>query len=356
MVKNLLRMCLVFCLAGPFAVSSARAQAVSGSVTQPVLTYIVDNAQHVRPLIGIAGAASVGSALDLGFSVTQAAVPPAHDYVLAMAAGSNWPILVRVGSGQVTPQFTAFIGAGSQTNCDTADASNIRQFRSSCVTRPAADPGTVIDRVALSPSGSAAALLSSGSSRVYTFTHLSQTVAPGHQIDVSATGPILSLAVSDDGQTVAVGAGGGLYLSSYGGRLRLAAAVSYPAAIAFLHGSADAAIADSAQNTIYFLSSGQVFPIASAGDGISAPVAIGISNDNQRIFVANSQSNSIATLSSGGSAAAPVYCNCSLTGLFPTNTDSVFRLTDFTGKPVLLFDASRQTPRITFVPVNGSQF
>lgn len=354
MVKTFISIYLVFCLACLVRVSGTQAQAVSGSVSQPVLTYIDDDAHHLRPLVGISGAASIGNAIDLGFEVAQAAVPPTHDYVLAMAAGSNWPILVQVNGGTMIPQFNAF--AANQANCNTTDASDIRQVRPNCLTVPAIDAGTVIDRVALSPSGSAAALLSSRSGRVYRFTNLSQTPAPGHPIDVSTLGPVTSFGISDDGQTVAIGVSGGLFLSSYGAQPWLAASISHPAAIAFLHSSADAVIADDVQNTIYSLSGGQVFPVASAGDGISTPVAIGISNDNQRIFVANAQSNSIATISPAGSAAAPLSCNCSLTGLFPTNTDSVFRLTDFTGKPVLLFDASRQMPRITFVPLNGSQF
>jgi hypothetical protein len=115
-------------------------------------------------------------------------------------------------------------------------------------------------------------------------------------------------------------------------------------------------VADDQQNTIYLVSSDQAFAIASSSDGVAAPVAIATSNDNQRVFVANSQTGSVMTISLAGIVTAPVYCNCTVTGLYPTNTDSVFRLTDYSGSPIVLFDANSTAPRITFVPVSGSQF
>jgi hypothetical protein len=289
----------------------------------------------VRPLIGVVGAATVGNPVDPGFDVTQAAVPPGHDYILATAAGSNWPILLQVSGGAMTPQWTAF----AQSNTD---------------------PATIIDRVALSPTGSAAAFFSSAQGRIYVFTNLSQSAAAYSLIDVSGLAPVTAFGVSDDGQKVAIGVSdgqnGALYVSNYGQPPFPSATISHPAAIAFLRNSSDAVMADDQQNTVYLVSSDQAFPIASASDGVAAPVAIATSNDNQRIFVANSQTGSVMTISLGGIAADPMYCNCNLTGLYPTNTDSVFRLTDFSGSPVLLFDANRAAPRITFVPASGSKF
>ena len=307
-----------------------------GSVTQPVLSYVVDSANQVRPLIGVTGAASIGNPVDLSFGVAQAAVPPAHDYILAApAAGSAWPVLLQVSGGTMTPQWTAF------------DQSNI-------------DPTAIIDRVALSPTGSAAALFSSAQGRIYVFTNLSQSAIPRSQIDVGGLGAITAFGVSDDGRKLAIGVSdgqnGALYVSNYGEPPVSAATISHPVAIAFLRKSGDAVVADDQQNTIYLVSSDQAFAIASSSDGVAAPVALATSNDNQRVFVANSQTGSVMTISLAGIVTAPVYCNCTVTGLFPTNTDSVFRLTDFSGSPIVLFDANRAEPRITFVPVSGSQF
>jgi hypothetical protein len=301
------------------------------SVTQPALSYVVDSGHQVRPLIGIVGAASVGNPADLGFDVTQAAVPPAHDYVIALSPGSNWPILLQVSAGTFVPQWFAF-------------ATTL-------------DPSTIIDRVALSPTGSAAALFSSAQGRIYLFTRLAQSAVSKGQIDVSTLGAVSAFSVSDDGQNVAIGVSdgqnGSVYVAGSKSQPILVATMSHPAAIAFLRNSGAAIVADDQQNIIYSLWDNQALPIASASDGVAAPVAIATSNDNQRIFVANSQTGSVMTISLTGDATASVNCNCTLTGLYPTSTDSVFRLTDFSGSPVLLFDANRPVPRITFVPSAG---
>jgi hypothetical protein len=171
---------------------------------------------------------------------------------------------------------------------------------------------------------------------------------------------VSAFAVSDDGSTVAVGVSdgetGALYVASTGHSMRLVASMTHPAAIAFLHNSNNAVVADDVANTVSVMWDGQVFPVASADDGISKPIALGISNDNARVFVGNSQSGSVTIIGPNGNIAQPLPCNCTLTGLFPISTDSVFRLTDFSGGPVLLLDANRPTPRITFVPMRGSQF
>ena len=56
---------------------------------------------------------------------------------------------------------------------------------------------------------------------------------------------------------------------------RPVASMTHPAAIAFLHNSGNAVIADDVANTIYSLTDGQVFQIASAQDGITQPNSIG---------------------------------------------------------------------------------
>jgi hypothetical protein len=335
MIKTIVRIqsatCLI-CLA--FAVS-AHGQARPGSVGQPVLSYIVDTAHQVRPMVGVVGAASIGNPVDLGFDVAQAAVPPSHDYILATPSVGGWPVLLQVSSGAMTPQWTAF----SQGNID---------------------PAVIFDRVTLSPTGSSAAFFSSAQSRIYVFKNLTKTSVAYSQIDVNGLGTITAFGVSDDGQKVAIGVSdgqnGALYVSNYGQPPFPAATMPHPAVIAFLRNSGNSAVADDQQNTVYLIADNQAFPIASASDGIAGPVAIATSNDNQRVFVANSQTGTVMTISLGGIATAPVYCNCNLTGLYPTNADSVFRLTDFSGSPVLLFDANSAAPRITFVPASGSQF
>lgn len=354
----------VLALVGSAAPLRAQGSAIpAGSVSQPTLGFVVDGAHHLRPMIGVAGAASIGSALDVGMDVSQAAVPPAHDYILATGSPGSWPMMLQVRGGAITMQPNAFVIGQDQTGCDGSNdddqAGPRRSSRPVCSPTATVDPGAAIDQVALSPSGSGAAFYSSSAGRIYSFANVNQVPTLSGQFNVGALGTLSVFAVSDDGKTAVAGTSdgqtGALFVLATG-RVRLVASMTHPAAIAFLHNSSDAVIADDATNTIYSLTDGQVFPIASAQDGFAQPNSIGVSNDNQRVFVGSSQSGSIMTIGPNGTISQALVCNCSLTGLFPTNTDSVFRLTDFSGGPVVLFDANRATPRITFVPLRGSQF
>jgi len=329
MMKSAFHLQLAFCILGVAQIANAQSPIASpASVTQPVLTYVLDTDHHLRPVVGVVGAASIGAPVDVGFDISQAVVPAMSDYVLASTDG-NWPIVLASRNGALTPST-------------------------------ALERGPAIDRVVLSPGGSAAAFLSSSQHRIYAFTGLSKAAISGWQIDIKALDPVSAIAISDDGQNVAIGTSGAqsgaLFIATPGHHPRLIVPMPHPAAIAFLHNSASAVIADDVENAIYSMSNGQIAAIASAQDGISSPGGLGISNDNQRVFVANVQSGSISTIGPDGNIAAPVPCNCTLTGLYPTNVDSVFRLTDFSGTPILLFDANRAEPRITFVPVSTAQF
>jgi hypothetical protein len=327
MIKRLNRIFLLICLVCLTRTGNAQ----TGAVTPPVLTYIVDSAHHLRPLIGVVGAASVSNPVDVGLDVMQAAVPPAHDYLLATSPGASWPVLFQIHGGAMTPQAGAF---GNNPNH--------------------------IDRVALSPSGFSAAFLSVSQDRIYIFKNLSQNAFSGGSVNVSSLGPVSAFCISDDGNMVVIGVSdgqtGSLWVAKPGTPPVWITSMSHPSAITFLRYTTTALIADDMRNTVYWLSDGQIFPIASAQDGISMPNGVAVSNDNVRIFVSNWLSGSVVTIVPGGTNTPPLYCNCTISGLYPTNTDSVFRLTDFSGGSVLLFDANRATPRIAFVPVSGSQF
>src|SRR5262249_38069487 len=105
---------------------------------------------------------------------------------------------------------------------------------------------------------------------------------------------------------------------------------------------------------VYGYVGGPIFPIASEPDGISSPVAIAVAPDNSRAFVINSGSQAITKIGPYGLVAEPLHCDCRLTGLHQTSTDSVFRVTDFSGGSVVLFDGNSRIPRVLLVPA-GSQ-
>jgi hypothetical protein len=329
------------------------------SVSLPVLTYVFDGANGLRPLIGIPGAASIGSALNLGFSISGAVVPGAPDYVLATSSDKAWPQLVQVRGANITVQgLDSFIPQPGGT-CDLASDGYPKQMRRQhCQTLDFGN--TTIGRIALSPSGSAVALFSESQRRAYAFTNLSQVPTLLGTFEVGSSDTLTALAISDDGRTAAFGFSNGdtgsVAVASINSASRIVASLHHPAAIAFFHGSDNGVAADDVDNKIYVLSSGQAVSVGTADNGISGPNTIAITNDNQRILVANSASGSVVVLNNTGTVGHPLKCNCTLTGLNPTNSNSVFRLTDFSGGPIVLLDASGPQPRILFVRNGSTQF
>lgn len=328
---NMRRIALLVFIIITAATSNPRVEAQSAkeSVTLPVLSFVTDSTHGLRPVIGIAGSASIGAVVDLGFEITRAEVPPSHDYILAMTKESNWPLLIQLRGGAATVRSMTL------------------------------DEAIKIDRIALSPAGSSAAFFSESQHRIYVVANLPKEPAPLGAFDMSQVGKVVAFALGDDGRTAAAGVSdgetGAVFLLTLNQAPRLIASMRHPSVIAFLHKSDSAVVADDVENNVYALRDGQLFRIATAEQGISGPIGIAVSNDNQRIFIGNSVSGSVTAIGPYGDVAEPKSCNCALTGLHATNADSVFRLTDFSGGPVLLFDGNAEAPRIIFVPA-GSQF
>jgi len=327
MLKMMVRLCLLSCLLCVTAV--AVAQTSAPTVTLPILGFVVDNAHQLRPIVGIPGAASVGTPLELGFEIGSATIAPGSDYVLATSPEKASPLLIHLRGAGVLP-----------TKSLTAEETSVEDFS--------------VSKITLSPNGSSAAFLSESRGRIYVLTGLPTAPAVTAELSVEGLGSINTFAVSDGGRSVAVtlseGENGSVAFLTAGGQPRYISSVRHAAAISFLHGSEDAIIADDVENKIYSFSAGQLLSIASSDQGIARPVAIIVSNDNVQIFVANAQSGSVITIDRNGVVHRPYFCDCKLTGLHPTATEAVFRLTDFTGGPVLLFDASGPMPRTVFVP------
>ena len=362
MLKTVFRICAVLCFACAAVFVNAQSSQIA-SVGPPMLTFVVDGALGLRPVIGVPGAASIASALNLGFDVVRASVPPGNDYILAMTGESNWPRLLQIRGGTITVQPTDVFNNSRrpQSTCVWPTDRPFPQRRqpSECVVEPAdANAGTRIDRIALSPKGSAAAFFSESEGRIYVFTDLSRSPGLLGQFEVSQLGSLSTLGISDDGRTVLAGtsdgSSGSLFVLTLHGSARMVASMRHPSAVAFLYASDVAVVADDVENKIYTYANGQVFTLAAPEHGISSPIGIAVSKDNNKVFVANAQSQSITIIGANGVSELR-NCNCVLTGLHPTKTDSVFRLTDFSGGPVLLFDASGATPRWIFVPTSGSQ-
>jgi len=177
------------------------------------------------------------------------------------------------------------------------------------------------------------------------------------RFELGLLGTLSAIGISDSGGSIVVGVSdgdtGALFLLSPHQLPRLVAPMRRPSAIRFLRKSDSVVVADDLDNKIYVVSNGQPFVIATADDGISAPVGIALSKDNQRVFAGNAGSGTVSTIGLSGAGLKSLNCNCGLTGLHSTNTDSVFRLTDFSGGPILFFDGNTDPPRLMLVPVGG---
>ena len=358
MSRNLFRISLVLCFA--FAAIRSHAQQTPGpSVSLPVLGFVLDPAGALRPLVGVTGSASIGAPVNLGFGIAQAVTPPNRDYVLAMTADANWPLLLQTSGNTITAVGTdLFFGPEAQTADCYQPALVDDGPRAKCRRSASGTNGTShIDAIALSPTGSSAGFYSASTGRIYAVGNLPQSPALSGTFDVASFGTISAFGISDDAQTMVFGVSSGdtgsLFLIASGQPPRLIGPIHHASAIQFLRNSNGAVIADDLDNTIYTLSGGQIYAIAGPGDGISTPVGIAVSNDNQKVFVGNSGSASVTTIGLNGTGTQSVSCDCTLTGLRPTSADSVFQLTDFSGGPILLFDGNSTTPRTIFVPVRA---
>ena len=292
-------------------------------VTSPVMTYVPDRAGALHPILGIPGAAFVGDELDLDFQIREVFTPPAHDYLLARTDGSSWPVLIQFRDGKITSQ-------------------SIQQ------------DAAPVDRVELSPSGSAAALFSESVGRIFAFRNLAASPTFIGAFEVGDLGKVSAFGISDSGESVLVGVSdgtaGALFLLNLGQQHRLVASTRHVSAIQFLHQSSGAVIADDVDNKVYGFIGGPIFPIATEEDGVTGPIDIAVAADNSKAFVINAGSQAITKIGPYGVVAQPVRCDCRLTSLGATSTDSVFRVTDFSGGPVVLFDGNSRVPRMLLVP------
>jgi len=90
-------------------------------------------------------------------------------------------------------------------------------------------------------------------------------------------------------------------------------------------------------------------------EGLLGPIAVESSEDNQRVFIADSGSNSIYSLELAGGTVTHFSSRRPLAGLFRLRGKSIFRVTELTGQPILLFDGGAEL-RAFFVPVEQAKF
>jgi hypothetical protein len=277
----------------------------------PVTGYLFDRGS-LRAVRGIPGAAVLGAGIDVQIAVDRAAVSPNQDYAFLIS------------------DETLFILKFS----DNSQPIQVLQAP---------------NRIALSSSGSAAALLYT-EARVMRIVsglpdrfQLLRDFTINESVDLSQT-----MAVSDQGDAV-------LGTDFYGrdGEITPLMGIGKTTAAVFMKNRSDLIVADGVSNQIVrFTAPAHAMSritIAEEGDGVVDPIGVGASLDGRRVF-AGMGSGTIISADLATGQLTTILCNCRPSTLQQLKGNAVFRLTDVEYSGILILDGDAEEPRIVMTP------
>src|SRR5262249_31053434 len=294
-----------------------------GTVDGPLLGYVFDSqSKGLKPVHGIPGNSRLGELVDVGVLFDDAVVARRQNYALGARSEGGDVFIVRLDG---TPSAAPL---GSQSA-----------------------PGAF----ALSAGGSTAALYFPGTSLIQVFIGLPNAPSLVGQRDASTLPPGIGRTVSDDGQCVlALGADGSVTAVTQSGSRSLDKLGRISDA-QFALGTHDAFLADITNHQVVAIAdvagAARRTIIAGPADGISQPTAVGLSIDESSLFVANYDAGSIARIGLRSPGINFTSCNCHPGLLQPMIGTALFRVTDGSEGPMLMFDAV--TSSVTFIPAAG---
>ena len=310
-------------LAFVVCIGSGVAAQIPATFQIPTLGYVFDeNAQALRPIVGIAGASRIEAPVELGFPLAQAAMLPDQRHVLASSRELPELLLVDLENpAGAVPVPTA--------------ASNVSSIR-------------------VSSSGAAAAIYYESSNILLIVSGLPSAPTVINRIDLSF-GPRLSrYAVTDDGILALLSFSDDrqdyLYRWTPDSGSRLLTTAQRIADLTFIRD--DAVIADAGAGQVVIIRNvrGEASPtlLADSREGLSQPIALAISKQDE-IFVADAATNVVVTLDASGQLLRAVSCGCAAATLTPLR-ESLYRLTDRLDLPIFVFDSRPEGQRILFIP------
>ncbi|HZT32334.1 MAG TPA: hypothetical protein VFA33_20770 [Bryobacteraceae bacterium] len=308
-------------------------QSPQATITGPNFGFVYDGISHaVKPLVGNPAAGAIGPAAPVGWGLATAAISPRQDFALAVARDGGSVLLARLDGGNPA---TSVLDALAEAP----------------------------DRLALSPGGGTAALYYAATQNIQVVTGLPDAPVFSSLDAEALPKPPDVLAVSDDGQAVLAGVNGAgagqVYVLAGGGTAQAVFAAGRVAAMAFLHGSRDALVADGAANLVVRLTSLEGSPRASVlarqTNGIAGPVAVTASADNGAALVANADSSSVAVIDLAGGTTTVTACLCVPTTVAALRSPGVFRLNDVSGQPMTLVEIGGVRPVMTIIPPEVKQ-
>lgn len=299
-----------------------------GKVQGPVAGYVFDSGAHaVRPILGIPGASILGDPVDLGFSAIRAAVSPAQEAVLAIAADGS------------LHAFQLSAGAASEVAVNGFSVAP--------------------ERIVFSPSGSAAAVYGGG--RIQVMTGIGSSPHAGSTFDISALLVLPgnrghqtlsgSFAVSDDGAYVLVAGGSGVQV--FGGGSPRQVASGSGMAVAFARGNHDAIVAGTGVTLIHDVGGAANAQSIAEEGAIPATVGAAFSSDNSKLYLASAAARGVTGFDLAAGTSQTISCDCAPAGIQAMG--NFFRLNEVSADPLWLLDTTVTGPRIVFVPAKASE-
>jgi len=317
-------------ICGVVLAASSSLPAQQGRLSGPVAGFVFDNSGRVmRPIQGVPGASLLGDPLSFGIDIAAAYIAPRQDSAIVVGADQSLHLFLLNGGAPLEVSLGGITGTP--------------------------------ERVVFSPSGTAVALISSGSARVLTGLPGAPALTGSVKVEGNATGgapgprsrsvSAPSLALSDDGTYVLTIAQGTVRLLSVHGQNRMLVPAQVSAQVAFAPGGHDAAVVDSLTGlTLIRDTSGAAGTqlLAAPDEGLAGPVGVAFSQDKQTLYVASAKAQSVAAFNLAGASRTAIGCACTPTTLAPMG--NLFRLTELTTGPLWVLDGTAATPRTVFVP------
>jgi len=311
--------------------------AQQGNLSGPVSGFVFDNSGLVlRPIKGVPGASLLGDGINFGIDVAAVYVAPRQDSAIVVGTDQSLHLFLLSGSAPTEVSLGGVAG--------------------------------LPERVIFSPSGTAVALIASGSARVLTGLPNAPVLAGSIKVEsvtmAQMTGAFSShvssspaISLSDDGNYLLTVAQGSARLLSVQGQNRSLIPVQANALVAFAAGGHDAAVLDSLSGlTLIHDAAGAAGTqlLAVPDEGLAGPVGLAFSQDKQTVYVASATAQSVAAFNLAAASRSAIACACSPSTLAPLG--NLFRLTDQApGAPLWILDSAAASPRTVFVPARVQQ-
>ena len=311
--------------------TAAQAESIHG----PILGFMRDSSGAVIwPIIGVPGATALAGRLQFETDIRGAVISPGQDYAIALRSDDGSVVVVSLRADP--PTLSPVSG-----------------------THPS--PGMV----AISPTGSAAAVYDPETQIVQVIGHLPQAPELIHEFHVSdIPGRATEMALSDDGSIAVVKFAGGntaggteLWVVDSSSSWRVGS--EGPATAAFFPNSHDAVVADEATQSVFLMMNvdqgATRIPLLSAADGLDAFSSVSVSGDGREVFIADNGSGTVAIVNMETRRPTLASCQCHPTGFYRLRRNSIFQLTEPSEDPVTVLDTSSGEPRIFIIPPESSE-